>query len=90
MDQQHIDLLNSTRDLEKLTRRHPSHQANSRRKHLSVSYLGEATDEALAAYHDHLENVLTINVALQIVGDALNDVELDDTARKQLAKLIKA
>ena len=83
-----VDLLNAIRDLEKLRGIHPSHQANSRRKHLMVSYLTEATDEALAAYHTHLQNVIKRDVAMAMVADALDGVDLDDKAKKQLGKLI--
>ena len=84
------DLLNTVKENEKLADRHPNHQANSRRKHLTVSYLAEATDEALAAYNKHLEDVIAAGVAVQIVADALSDVQLDDGARRRIRKLVDA
>lgn len=84
------DLLNATSELEKLRGVHGNHTMNSRRKHMSVSYLAEATDEALAAYLTHLENVIKAGVAEQMIADALVGVELPDDAKKRLLKRINA
>lgn len=62
---------------------------NSRRKHLLKDYPSEVICMVrLAAYHDHLENVIKAGVAEQMVVDALSDVVLDGAAKKRLGKLI--
>lgn len=85
---QRHQLLSAIPKLEQELGRNPYHINGSRRKYLDTIYLSEAADELLFAFHAHLENVLAVSVAEQIVADVLRDVQLDDGARKRIGKLI--
>lgn len=73
-----VELLQAVTDQQKKLGRHPNHAANSRRKHLGVSYLEEAGDDALAEFYKHLLEVEQRGIDEKAVEVVLTYISLSD------------